>query len=245
MEPRIQYAKTSDGVNIAFASMGEGPPVVRLGVPGITHVQREVEMFPGFVPPLEKDFRVIWYDSRGTGLSDRDAIDFSMEAMIRDLEAVIERTDLQSFAVLAFLGAVPIAVTFATMFPDRVSHLILVDGQTNYADIADSPAIQAHEALIDQDWTLFTETAARVLTGMDDPRLMDKVMSGIDPRDPQASKKVERELSLIAPVCHWTSGKWEDLDGIPWNAVENTPRHLRVLSNYLIRTYVHARNVHT
>ena len=173
MEPQVQYAKTSDGVNIAFASMGEGPPLVRLGVPGITHVQRELGMFPGFVPPLAKDFRVIWYDSLGTGLSDRDAIDFSMEAMIRDLEAVIERTGLQSFAALGITSAVSIAVSYATTFPDRVSHLILVNGATNFADIIDSPAVQATLALIDQDWTLFTETSARVLTGMDDPRLIE------------------------------------------------------------------------
>ena len=120
MEPQIQYAKTSDGVDIAFASMGEGPPVVRLGIPGLTHVQRELEITPGILPPLTKDFRVIWYDTRATGLSDRDAIDFSMEAMIRDLEAVIERTGLRSFAVLAFFNAVPIGVTYAARFPERV-----------------------------------------------------------------------------------------------------------------------------
>ncbi len=60
MEPQVQYAKTSDGVNIAFASMGEGPPLVRLGSPGAAHVQRDPRMFPGFFPPLAKDFRLIW-----------------------------------------------------------------------------------------------------------------------------------------------------------------------------------------
>ncbi len=173
MEPRIQYAQTKDGVSIAFCVMGDGPPLVRLPVPAVAHVQREWAMFPNIFPPLTRTFRLIGYDPRGTGLSDRDAIDFSMEAMMRDLKAVIDRTGPRSFAVLAISDAVPMAVTYAATFPDRVSHLILVDGWTKYADFADLPATQAHEALIDKDWTLYTETMARVLIGFDDPHFVD------------------------------------------------------------------------
>ncbi len=172
MEPRIQYAKTSDGVDIAFASMGEGPPLVRVPVPGTAHAQRAWAMFPNIFPSLTRTFRLIWYDPRGTGLSDRDAIDFSMEAMMRDLEAVIDRTGLRSFAVSATYDAVPMAVTYAATFPDRVSHLILIDGFTDPSDFIDSPSTQAHEALIDKDWTLYTETMARVLMGIDDPQFV-------------------------------------------------------------------------
>ncbi len=73
MEPQVQYAKTSDGVDIAFAGTGEGPPLVRLPVPGWSHVQREWAMFPNIFEPLARTFRLISYDSRGTGLSDREA----------------------------------------------------------------------------------------------------------------------------------------------------------------------------
>ncbi len=173
MEPQVQYAKTSDGVNIAFASMGEGPPLVRVPTPGYSHVQRDWAMFPNVFQPLTRTFRLIPYDARGTSLSDRDAIDFSMEAMILDLETVVDRTGLRSFAVLALSDAVPISVTYAATFPDRVSHLILVDGWTNFSDFIDMPSMEAHEALIDKDWTLFTETMARVLIGFDDPRFID------------------------------------------------------------------------
>ncbi|MCH6555953.1 MAG: alpha/beta fold hydrolase, partial [Chloroflexi bacterium] len=126
MGPQVQYAKTSDGVDIAFASMGEGPPLINMQVPVAAHVQRAWAMFPDILQTLTRTFRLIWYDPRGTGLSDRDAIDFSMEAMMRDFEAVIDRTGLQSFAVLAIADAVPMAVTYAATFPDRVSHLILI-----------------------------------------------------------------------------------------------------------------------
>jgi len=171
MEPQVQYAKTSDGVNIAFASMGEGPPLIRVPLEGTTHVQRDWEMFPD-LQPLSRTFRLIWYDSRGTGLSDRDETDFSIEAMMRDLEAVFDRTGLGSFAVLATANSVPLAVTYATTFPDRVSHLVLVNGWAKWSDFAGSPGHEVHEALIDKDWTLYTETLARVLAGVDDARFI-------------------------------------------------------------------------
>ena len=172
MEPRIQYAKTEDGVSIAYATEGDGPPLVWLAIPLAAHVQRVWAMFPNIGPPLAGTFRLILYDPRGAGLSDRDAVDYSMKAMMRDLDAVVDRTGLQSFAVFAFQGTVPIAVTYAATFPDRVSHLILIDGWTNSSDWAGMPAWKAQEALIDGDWTLFTETVARVLAGMDDQHVI-------------------------------------------------------------------------
>ena len=173
MEPHIQYVKTSDGVNIAFASAGEGTPLVRVPLPSMNHVQRDWAMYPNFWPPLAEAFRLIVYDPRGTGLSDRDAIDFSMEAMVRDLEAVVDHLGLQSFAVVAVANAVPVAVTYAAISPDRVSHLSLLDGFTNPSDFIGTPKHEANEALKDQDWTLYTETLVRVLIGLDEPRLIE------------------------------------------------------------------------
>lgn len=72
-------------------------------------------------------------------------------------------------------------------------------------------------------------------------RLMDRVMAGVNPRHPKAADAVTRELRRIAPACRWTTGAWEELNGLAWNDVENTPRHVRVLSNYLVRAYVQAR----
>jgi class 3 adenylate cyclase len=174
MEPQVQYAKTSDGVSIAFASMGEGPPLVRLMPPGMAHIQRDWATFPGIHESLSRTFRLIWYDPRGSGLSDRDAIDFSMEAMMRDLEALIEHTGLRSFAVMASGNSVPMAVTYAATFPDRVSHFILVNGWTKSSDFVGSPGQEALEALIDKDWTLYTETVARVVMQGYDHHLTDR-----------------------------------------------------------------------
>ena len=202
VEPRIQYAKTSDGVNIAYASMGEGPPLVRLMSFGAAHVQRDWAMYPGICQPLARAFRFIWYDPRGTGLSDRDENDFSMEAMMCDLQAVIDRTGLESFAILAFLDSVPIAVTYAARFPERVPHLILIDGWTNWFDFPGTPTFEAHAALRDKDWTLFTETVARVLMGFDDPRLIDAfgehIRACIEPETYLAAMAATRSYDVMA-----------------------------------------------
>ena len=72
-------------------------------------------------------------------------------------------------------------------------------------------------------------------------RLMDRIMSAVNPKSPHALGHVKAELQNIAPVCRWTHGHWEDLDGIAWNEIQNVPRHIRVLSNFLIRSYIQRR----
>ncbi|MCH7697594.1 MAG: hypothetical protein IH865_01460 [Chloroflexi bacterium] len=99
MEPRIQYAKTEDGVSIAYASEREGTTLVYLAFAPVSHVQRGLDMFPNIFPPMTTNFRLIRFDPCGTGLSDRGEIDFSMQAMTRDFDAVVERIGLQSFAI--------------------------------------------------------------------------------------------------------------------------------------------------
>ncbi len=71
-------------------------------------------------------------------------------------------------------------------------------------------------------------------------RLMDRVMPTIDARDPGAVQQVIQELEIVAPICHWTNGKWEELGGLEWDALQNVPKHIRALSSLLIRTYVQA-----
>jgi DGQHR domain-containing protein len=72
-------------------------------------------------------------------------------------------------------------------------------------------------------------------------RLMDRIMSGLSPTGPRAVEQVERELRQVTPVCRWTGGAWEELNDMPWNEIQNVPRHIRLLSNLLIRAYVQAK----
>jgi len=70
---------------------------------------------------------------------------------------------------------------------------------------------------------------------------MERVMAHVDLRSADPSSAAAKELARIAPLCCWTEGVWPEI-GLPWNEVQNTPRHISALSNYLVRTYVAARS---
>lgn len=69
-------------------------------------------------------------------------------------------------------------------------------------------------------------------------KLMDRIMPSVNVTDPKAVQHVEKELAYIVPHCHWTSGRWEELGDLEWNEIQNLPRHIKVLSNFLVRAYV-------
>jgi hypothetical protein len=70
-------------------------------------------------------------------------------------------------------------------------------------------------------------------------RLMDRVVSGFHSRDPNLCLHLEQELKKVAPICRWSSGRWGELE-LDWREIQNVPRHLRLLSNLLIRAYLEA-----
>ena len=71
-------------------------------------------------------------------------------------------------------------------------------------------------------------------------RLMERVMSYIDPRSAHAAEEALTELELVAADCRWSEGIWPEL-GVTWDALQNNPRHISTLSNFLIRRYMAAR----
>jgi class 3 adenylate cyclase len=167
MEPRIQYGTTKDGVSIAFWTLGEGVPVVRMQPTPYSHAQLEwtIPEIRLWHEPLAVKYRLVRFDHRGTGLSQRDAIDFSLEAQVRDLEAVLDRLSLDRVALMALYGSGPLAIEYAAHNPECVSHLILLDAYATAPDYYQLPQLQAITSLVDKDWELFTETVAHVSYG--------------------------------------------------------------------------------
>ena len=167
MEPQIRYAKASDGVNIAYYSLGEGFPFVYLPFTPHSHLQLEWEIpeCRRWYELLAAHHQFVRFDARGTGLSDREAEDFSLEAQLSDVEAVVERLSLERFALFGAVDAGMTAMAYAARNPDRVSHLVLWCTWARRADVSRTPRTLALRALLDQDWEVYTETAARVLLG--------------------------------------------------------------------------------
>lgn len=72
-------------------------------------------------------------------------------------------------------------------------------------------------------------------------RLMDRVMMNIDITAADAVPAARKEIELVSPLCRWTSGTWDETQ-MDWDAIQNVPKHISILSNYLVRSYVAARN---
>ena len=166
MEPQIQYAKTSDGVSIALATLGEGEPLVYMPmVVGHLQIEWQIPEFRRWYERLAEKRMVVRYDPRGSGLSEREVSDFSLDAQLLDLEAVVDRLGLDRFALFAYYLAGPVAISYATRHPERLSHLLLWCSWARAADAYDSPQAQSMIALREQDWTTYTETVAHVTLG--------------------------------------------------------------------------------
>jgi class 3 adenylate cyclase len=166
MEPRIQYAKTSDGVSIAFWTLGEGPPLVHMALL-FSHIQLEWQTSEcrRWYERLAQNRKLVRYDYRGSGLSDRNVTHFSLDALLLDLEAVVDRLGLEKFALLGSQHTGPMAIAYAARHPERVSHSLLWCTYARAADWLRSPRLQAVRSLVGKDWAFFTEAVARFLLG--------------------------------------------------------------------------------
>jgi class 3 adenylate cyclase len=149
-------------VSIAFWTLGEGTPLV-LMPPGVfSHIELEWE-WPEWRHSYERlaqKRKLVRYDGRGSGLSTRDVAEFSLDTLLLDLEAVVERLALERFALLGYVDSGPAAIAYAARHPERVSHLILWGAYARASDQEQAPETLGLRGLVDKDWHLFTETLA-------------------------------------------------------------------------------------
>jgi class 3 adenylate cyclase/pimeloyl-ACP methyl ester carboxylesterase len=127
LEQKLGFATAKDGARIAYATTGEGEPIVQV-LGWLTHLERGI-FSPTYdagdtLRKLSAKHRVVRYDGRGSGLSDRDVADMSLEARVADLEAVVEALGLQRFAIHAISAGGPTAITYASRHPERVTRIV-------------------------------------------------------------------------------------------------------------------------
>lgn len=109
--------------------------------------------------------RVVLYDGRGTGSSQRDVDDVGLEAMVRDLEAVVEHARLETFALLGYYYTALAAIAYAARNPDRVTNVAVFGGFLRAEKTMRASFTQALLTLVDSDWDAFVESAAHAWTG--------------------------------------------------------------------------------
>jgi hypothetical protein len=129
LEQEIKYCQTSDGVRLAYAKVGAGPPLVR-PAHWLGHLEYDFELpiFRHLLLGLARDFTLTRYDARGNGLSDWDVGELSLDAWVSDLETVVDAAGLERFPLLGMSQGCAVAIAFAVRHPQRVSHLVLYGG---------------------------------------------------------------------------------------------------------------------
>jgi len=126
MNQTIRFCTAPDDTQLAYAVSGEGPPLV-MSATWLTHLEhqwRSLAWRP-WLDAFTAEHKVLRYDSRGCGLSDRDARDLSFATWLRDFETVIEAAGFARFALVGTCWGGPIAIEYAARHPERVSHLVL------------------------------------------------------------------------------------------------------------------------
>jgi pimeloyl-ACP methyl ester carboxylesterase/DNA-binding CsgD family transcriptional regulator len=170
MAPRIKYAKTSDGINIAYSASGQGPPLVYLPWTLVSHVEREWQYpeYRSWLERLDANHRLIRLDHRGTGLSDR-GVEFSLELATLDLEAVVRAEGLRRFGLTGQMHSAATAILYASEHQEMVSHLILWCPFLSMREfVVSSPQLRATMAAATKDLDTFTEFLAQQATGWAD-----------------------------------------------------------------------------
>jgi class 3 adenylate cyclase len=165
MTPRVQYVTTADGLSIAFSVTGEGTALVHMLPMPFRHVQAvwDLPEERHWMERVGRTRSLVQYDPRGMGLSERGVVGFSLDALVLDIEAVVEHVGAETVALLGAVTSGPVAVAYAARHPERVSHLMLWCTSARIADLP--PQIVTLLELAEKDWELFTEAAAHALWG--------------------------------------------------------------------------------
>ena len=129
LKQQVRFCTAADGVRIAFAKSGTGPPLVK-SANWLTHLEYDWEspVWRHWLRELSSAHTLIRYDERGSGLSDRDVPDLSFEAWLRDLETVVDTMRLERFPLLGISQGCAVAIAYAARHPERVSRLVLYGG---------------------------------------------------------------------------------------------------------------------
>jgi pimeloyl-ACP methyl ester carboxylesterase len=126
---QIRFCTAPDGVRLAFAMSGSGPPLVK-PANWLTHLEYDWEspVWRHWLHELSRDHTLVRYDERGCGLSDRDAADLSFDAWVADLETVVDAMGLERFPLIGISQGCAVAIAYAVRHPERVSRLVLYGG---------------------------------------------------------------------------------------------------------------------
>ncbi len=181
----IRFCRSADGAGLAYAIHGSGPTLVVVSC-WLSHLQYDWQspVWRHFLDDLGGITRLVRYDERGFGLSDWNVTDFSLEARLADLEAVIDALGAQRFALLGMSGNSPVALAYAARHTERVSRLIVYGGWAGQPPPTPSSEHEAEEAalqaMVRAGWARPDPLFRRVFTNMFIPGATEAQMGWMD-----------------------------------------------------------------
>jgi pimeloyl-ACP methyl ester carboxylesterase len=188
----IRFTRSADGTRLAYASHGDGYPLVR-AAHWLTNIERDWQtpVWRPWFDALGSHYRVFRYDSRGCGLSEREASEVSLDLLVADLEAVVDAAGLDRFALFGTSQGGAISIAYAARHPDRVSHLVLlgafVRGPLRRAQTPEQiESIRAQIKLIEVGW------------GQDHPAFLQLFTSQIFPNATPEQARSFNELQKMS-----------------------------------------------
>ena len=187
----INYCRAPDGIRLAWAKVGQGPPLIR-AANWLTHLEYDWEspLRRHAVARLAKNHTLIRYDPRGSGLSDWDVVELSIDAWVRDLETVVDAAGVERFALLAQSQGCAISITYAVRHPERVTHLVLYGGYALGGNKRSLEEREARNAMV---------TLMRLGWGADDPAFRQlftsRMMPGASKDQADAFNELQRRTT--------------------------------------------------
>lgn len=153
LNQEVHFCTASDGVRIAYALAGQGPPLVK-AANWLNHLEYDWQspIWSHLLHELASRYQLIRYDERGNGLSDWDVADISFEAFVRDLESVVEAVRLERFALLGISQGCAASIVYAIRHPERVSHLVLYGGFARGRIRRDPDHAKTLLSIVEQGW---------------------------------------------------------------------------------------------
>ncbi len=204
--PPIQYARTSDGVNIAYWIMGHGEPLIHDMLPAASHLELEWKLtsLRSWYERLFERFTVVRFDHRGRGLSDRDLSDLSLDAHMRDVDAVADAARLDTFVLLGTRHMGPVSIAYSVANPGRVSHLALLNTWASGAKPSVLTALEASRSLSKLDHGIWAENIARFVAGRrdPDPALLDLFQGSVDPGSPPTMLEAFAQFDVTSQLTN-------------------------------------------
>jgi pimeloyl-ACP methyl ester carboxylesterase/DNA-binding CsgD family transcriptional regulator len=192
MEQEIRFCTAADGVRIAYATSGHGPPLVK-AANYLTHLEHDWNgpVWRHWLRELGRHHTLVRYDERGCGLSDRDVAEYSIDAWVRDLETVVDALGLGQFPLLGISQGAAVSVAYAVKHPEKVTHLILYGGYARGRLKRDLPA----EELLQAETMI---NVIRVGWGKENPAFRQLFSTMLMPDGTESQKDWLNELARIS-----------------------------------------------